>query len=127
MKEEPAEPKHIMVVDDDDQVRILISHLLKREGYHPINAANGQDALEYLRRSPALPDLILLDLRMPVMDGWQFRTIQKADPRLAAIPVVVITTLDTVENDVQSIQAAAYCRKPVDAAILVKTIRDHCG
>lgn len=126
MTEEHTEPKRIMVIDDDDQVRILISHLLKREGYHPINAANGQDAIEYLRRNPTLPNLILLDLRMPVMDGWQFRTIQRADPRLANIPVVIITMLDTVENDVQSVQAAAYCRKPIDAAILIKTVRDHC-
>jgi len=119
--------KTILLVDDDDSFRVLVSHLLKREGYNVVNAANGYDALEYLKKNPILPSLILLDLRMPVMDGWHFRTIQKADPRLNSIPVIVITSLNTMEDDVVSIQAAAYCRKPIEGDILLKTIRDHCS
>ena len=67
--------------------------MLDLEGFQHAEAANGREALDYLEEFPA-PCLVLLDLDMPVMNGWDFRTIQLADDRLAAIPVVVVTAND---------------------------------
>jgi CheY-like chemotaxis protein len=125
MNTKSKKQKTILLVDDDDSLRVFVSHLLTREGYLVMNAVNGADALEFLKKSPDLPSLILLDLRMPVMDGWQFRTIQKADPRFCNIPVIVITSVKTVENDIQSIQAAGYCKKPLQTDILLQLIEDN--
>jgi CheY-like chemotaxis protein len=122
---EPSKKKTVLVVDDDDAIRILITHLLEREGFAVRNAINGMDALEYLKKNPTGPSLILLDLRMPVLDGWQFRTIQLADPTWSKIPVIVITSLKTVENDIVSIKAAGYCHKPLQVDLLVQMVHQH--
>lgn len=80
----------IMVVDDDPALREALREILRQEGYEVRALPNGQAALDHLR-SGARPDLILLDLMMPVLDGWQFRSKQVLDPRLAEIPVVVMS------------------------------------
>lgn len=79
-----------MVVDDDPAVRKILGEILREEGYEVIELTNGQAALDRLR-SGARPDLILLDLMMPVLDGWQFRNQQLLDPALAEIPVVAMS------------------------------------
>jgi CheY-like chemotaxis protein len=85
-------PAHnVLVVEDDDDTRELLREALEAHGYAVACAANGDQALEHLRASSPLPDVILLDLMMPVMNGWQFRSAQRRDQALASIPVVVIT------------------------------------
>ncbi len=85
-------PDHgfILVIDDDADIRESLSEMLSDEGHRVQAAANGQEALDLLRGSPA-PCMILLDLMMPIMNGWQFVQEQATDPVLAAIPVWVIT------------------------------------
>jgi CheY-like chemotaxis protein len=122
-----SQGKTILIVDDEDGMRSLLSHLLTREGYQVKTATQGFDALDVLAKDPSLPALILLDLRMPVMDGWQFRKLQRENSRIAGIPVVVITSAQTTEDDVKSIQAAAYLTKPVQAAMLLKLVREHAA
>jgi CheY-like chemotaxis protein len=85
----PAE-KSLLVVEDSGLVRGGMKMLLEWEGFHVACAANGQEALEQLREA-ARPDLILLDLSMPVLTGWQFLEEQRRDPALARIPVLVVT------------------------------------
>jgi CheY-like chemotaxis protein len=85
----------ILVVDDDVDIRASLCDFLEDEGYTIATAANGRDALDYLRGNPA-PSVVLLDLMMPIMDGYEFRTEQKRDPAIAAIPVVVMTARGTV-------------------------------
>lgn len=119
--------KKILVVDDDENVCTLLSHLLGRQGYEVKTTLNGWEAMEWLRKEPHAPDLILLDLRMPVMDGWKFRSVQREDPRLSSIPVVVITSVQTVGEDTRSIDAAGFLKKPVQADLLVRTVEDHIG
>lgn len=84
----PAPP--ILVVEDDREQREALCAMLDLEGFRHAEAANGKEALDYLGRSSA-PCLVLLDLEMPVMSGWDFRARQLADERLSHVPVVVVT------------------------------------
>src|SRR3954470_23175677 len=84
----------VLVVDDDQDIREALCDLLADAGYRAASVANGKEALIYLK-SGELPCVILLDLMMPVMDGWEFRRQQQGDPRLSKIPVVVITAAGT--------------------------------
>jgi CheY-like chemotaxis protein len=73
-----------------------------------------------------LPSVILLDLMMPVMDGWQFRTEQLRDPALAAIPVILISADGTVREKAAALSAAAFLRKPIDVEQLLALVRQYC-
>src|SRR5947208_5356923 len=85
--------KRILLVEDCFRARELISLILGESGYMVSTAANGAEAIERLRTSDQ-PDLILLDLRMPVMDGWTLRAELKRDPELSSIPVVILSGVD---------------------------------
>jgi CheY-like chemotaxis protein len=83
--------KHVLIVEDSQDLQILLGRLFKREGYTLSQAFNGQQALDLLRSMPMAPSFILLDIMMPVMDGIQFRKAQMQDPKLAQIPVIIMT------------------------------------
>ncbi|MDQ2977664.1 MAG: response regulator, partial [Acidobacteriota bacterium] len=90
----PAVPKDgpVLVVEDDPDMAEAICYLLETDGFSPVAFGNGADALDYLTRGDrALPSLILLDLGMPVMNGWELRTRLEGDAELAAIPVIVVS------------------------------------
>jgi signal transduction histidine kinase len=107
------------VVEDDADIREALDGLLSMEGFQVSGCSNGREALDWLRTSPK-PDLILLDLMMPVMDGWQFRVEQKDDPQLASIPVLALSADSTAKA--AAIDAEAYLTKPVDYDTLIDTI-----
>lgn len=117
----------VLIVDDDAAIREALILALEDEGYQVQSANNGRDALDRLRRSPRKPDLILLDLMMPVMSGWDFRREQERDPELAAIPVVVLSadrslyTRDSPGTE-SIVNARAYLAKPVDIDTLVAVV-----
>jgi CheY-like chemotaxis protein len=115
-----------MVVEDDLAIRESLVELLEEEGYAVLSAPNGREALEMLRRSAplSLPCLILLDLMMPVMDGWQFRREQRSDPELGKIPVVVITAAG--EQQAASIQANLILQKPVRVERVLGAVQRFC-
>jgi CheY-like chemotaxis protein len=98
--------------------------LLRAYGFPAAEAADGQEALDYLRSHP-LPALILLDLAMPVMDGWEFRRRQCQDPDLAAIPVVICSAYSVDGAGALEGVARVY-RKPVDPDVLLETVRLYC-
>lgn len=79
----------VLVVEDDDDMREAICEVAIRAGMSAIGARNGLEALDVLERCGRLPDLVLLDLRMPVMDGWEF--LRRRSPEAATIPVVLLT------------------------------------
>ncbi len=103
----------ILVVDDHPDVRETLVMLLDYLGLQVIGAANGQEALDQLQQPP-LPDLILLDLMMPVMSGPEFRRRQQQDAALATIPVVVISAISDRLPDGVALDPVAYLKKPVD-------------
>ena len=94
--------KKILLVEDDDDLRDAVAESLEVEGHRVESAMNGADALAKLNAG-ARPDVILLDLMMPVMDGWQFRAAQLADPKHADIPVIVITAAGAMKEQIEQI------------------------
>jgi CheY-like chemotaxis protein len=105
--------QRVLIVEDDKDIRESLRELLEDEGFGVDCAVHGQDALDVLRRSAVLPSLILLDISMPVMDGFAFRIAQLADPMLAAIPVVVMTADSNVEEKRQRIGCTHALKKPM--------------
>jgi CheY-like chemotaxis protein len=122
MTTEQGGDKSILVVEDDAATREALAMILGAEGFRVTGAANGEEALGLLRSTPP-PDLILLDLMMPIMDGWQFRREQTHDPRLSAIPVVVLSADGNVQQKASALRAAGYLQKPVEMDHLLETIR----
>ena len=84
-------PKTILLVDDHEDNRVALLAVLEREGYRTLDAANGRDAVELVRQH--MPDLVLMDLAMPVMDGREAMRVLRDDPRTAGVPVVVLTAM----------------------------------
>jgi len=112
--------KRILVIEDDYPILEALAEILGDEGYLVSTANNGREALDHLKRDVA-PNLILLDLRMPVMDGWTFRNVQKRTSHLASIPVIAISADGS--SPAQAISADAFLRKPIDMRELLLTIR----
>ena len=113
-----------MIVEDDRDTREMLGRFLELEGFEVHTAANGQLALEALQ-STRRPNVIILDLMMPVMNGWQFREAQRRDPSLSDIPVVVVTAAGPRE-EIPTISADAWLSKPVDFDRLLETIAPLC-
>jgi CheY-like chemotaxis protein len=114
----------ILIVDDDPDIRHLLTTLLTFKGYQTLSAASGIEALTHLQHTHPTPHLILLDQIMPDMDGVAFRCAQQQDPQLATIPVVVISAVENLQT--QSAPAAAYLPKPIDFAALLTLVEQHC-
>jgi two-component system, OmpR family, response regulator CpxR len=114
-------PVRLLIVEDDQAIRLALVELLSGEGYEVEEATNGAVALAKLRRGPP-PALILLDLMMPVMSGWEFMRQLKAEPQLRALPVVVLSASppSTLPEGI-----VAYLRKPVDLELLLSTLAEH--
>src|SRR5262249_11380421 len=100
----------VLLVEDDLDLQSMMEHLLRFEGFTPVSAVNGREALRLLK-SGTVPEAILLDLMMPVMDGWAFRRAQKSDAEIAGIPVIVLTAAANVSHD--ELDVVAVLRKPV--------------
>lgn len=111
----------VMLVEDDPDIRAMISQLLELEGFAVKACEDGTEALTALR-SGERPFLILLDLMMPKMNGWQFRAEQMRDAALAAIPVVVLSG-DVRGADPGSVRADGYLKKPIDLDVLLDAVR----
>jgi CheY-like chemotaxis protein len=113
----------IMVIDDNDDLRETVCELLGDAGHEPIAMTGGTAALSYLRGPDPKPRLILLDLMMPEMNGWEFREIAAREPALKDIPVVVMSA----SRDVRGISAHEVLYKPVKLDTLLAAIERHAG
>jgi CheY-like chemotaxis protein len=113
----------ILVVDDDEDIRDTLRVALELQGYHVLVAGNGREALEFLRTAPR-PDLILLDLMMPVLDGWGFVAELEKDAALAGVPVVVVTAYVDPARPVP--RAVMTIEKPFDLVGLLDAVKKSC-
>lgn len=120
-----SDPRLVLVVDDDADVREAFEAVLNAEGYRVVTEPNGEEALRALRAG-LRPCLILLDLMMPVKDGWQFRAEQRADPELADIPTVVVSARRGATEIARSLSMTAL-EKPPDFDALSQLLCDYCG
>ena len=120
---EPRVQCPVLIVEDDEDLREMMAQMLTIEGFEATTVANGREALEYLQTA-ARPHVILLDLMMPVMDGWEFRRRQQADPDIAPVPVIVLSALDPARA--ATVDAAAFLKKPLDFDRLLELVRQHC-
>jgi CheY-like chemotaxis protein len=119
----------VMIVEDDRDVRETIAEILQDNDYVAVGAANGAEALAELRGSTEVdrPGLILLDMMMPIMDGWELREALTADESLRDIPVVVLTAHASAPDVAARLNAAGYLRKPVSLRTLLDTVARFCG
>ncbi len=117
-------PRRVLVVDDDASIRQFLQMVLADRGYDVVTAEHGQQALEAIQHSP--PDLVLLDMRMPVMDGWAFAAAyrERHEPRA---PVVVLTAARDAAQYAGEVQAAAFLAKPFDLKSLLRLIAEIIG
>ena len=113
----------VLVVDDEPDIRILIRHLLSFAGHEVQLASDGAEALISLDQDP--PDVMILDVSMPVMDGFQVLENMRANPETAGIPVVLVTTLPPVkgENAGRKMGVTHYLTKPWEAGTLETAVR----
>ncbi len=111
----------ILVVDDERDIRDTIAELLADEGYAVEEAGDGAEALAKAR--DCHPAVVLLDLMMPGMNGWEFRARQRGDPELAGIPVIVVSALGRVAG----VDAAGYLQKPFELEDLLSAVRRHAA
>ena len=112
--------RRVLVVDDDPSIQGFLAEALTDEGYGVRTAANGREALAVL--AGWLPDLILLDLMMPEMDGWAFRAEQRATPSMAHVPVIVFSATRDLVSKAQALEPAHVFAKPFDLEALLGTI-----
>lgn len=117
-----SDPPLILIVDDDRGIRDSLGVVLDSEGLECLTAQNGSEAMELLRRMERQPDLILLDLMMPVMNGRDFRAAQLADPRLAAIPTLVLSAATDAASQATDLAVTGHLRKPINLDSLLDSI-----
>ena len=114
----------VLLVDDDHAVREMFSQALRLAGFDVMEASTGGEAFELLRTNTQI-GVILLDLKMPDMDGWRFRLAQRTDPRLAAIPTVITTGAPLAEVLDCDLKAADYLLKPVGLEHLISVVAHY--
>lgn len=116
--------KRILVVEDDNSIRELLVELLQSEGYEVASAINGLEGLKYLQ-SQTNPDLILIDLMMPVMDGYSFRTEQMKNSEWSKIPVVVMSAEANAKEKMKTFGITAFLSKPVELDTILRTVEQY--
>ena len=122
-----SDSDHILLVEDDFAIRETVADLLTGEGFEVTCAANGREALRQLGEAASQPGVILLDLMMPVMDGWQFRAAQRSDPRYATIPVVVVSADAGAEVAAAGLAPDAFLAKPFELERLLAVVGRYCA
>jgi CheY-like chemotaxis protein len=109
----------VLIVDDEFDIRQAVAEVLAEEGHQVLSAGDGAEALAYLREFH--PNLVLLDLMMPGMNGWEFRAAQQGDPDIRSIPVVILSALGRES----SIDADGFMQKPFDLDDLLAMVQRH--
>lgn len=114
--------KHVLIIDDSIEIQILLRVLLEAKGYQIDCTSNGEEALRLLQRTDHLPDLILLDLQMPIMDGESFLKRHHENLRIQNIPVVIISGDDHIRDNGRRTDVAEILPKPFDILSIVSAV-----
>jgi CheY-like chemotaxis protein len=117
-----AAAKTILLIEDELDIREALAEVLISEGYAVQSAANGQEGLDLLQNHPS-PSLILLDLMMPILDGWAFLSRRMADPQMQHLPVIIMSAADRKRPVGPGL---TFIRKPIDLSDLLKKISENC-
>jgi CheY-like chemotaxis protein len=123
---ETLSAKKILVVEDDQGIRETLIELLGAEGYLVLSASDGLEALQVLRQANPKPDLILLDIMMPVMDGLNFRVEQLKDSSISGVPVVVMSADQKIIEKKEKIGAIGHIKKPLDLDVFLGALKKYC-
>jgi CheY-like chemotaxis protein len=115
----------VLIVEDQPEIRSVITEILEDEGYAVASVTNGLEALTYLREQSDRPRLILLDLGMPVMTGWEFREEQQRDPTFAEIPVIIMSALPDLNGKAAALKATACLDKPIELETLLGVVEQY--
>lgn len=116
--------KRILVVEDDNSIRELLVELLQSEGYEVAAAVNGLEGIKYLQAN-GNPDLILIDLMMPIMDGYTFRSEQMKNAEWSKVPVVVMSAEANAKEKMKNFGITAFLSKPVELDTILKTVEKY--
>jgi DNA-binding response OmpR family regulator len=114
----------ILIVEDDDAIRSTLSDLLELEGYDVQSKENGQEGLNFLHSTTELPDLILLDLMMPVLDGFGFCELKEQSLNISHIPVIIMSADGHITEKKRRAKAKDYLKKPLDFDELLQAIKN---
>jgi CheY-like chemotaxis protein len=125
MMSQTQKENRVFLIEDDQDIRSSIIEVLEDEGISIEWATNGEEAMQKLLAAQSKPSLILLDLRLPVKDGFQFRSEQLGNPQLAHIPVVVISADGKLQEKTETLGISGLLKKPVDIDQLVSTVREN--
>ena len=115
----------VLLIDDDPDIRDSLSDLLTDEGYPVATACNGLEGLKKLK-TDCTPCVILLDLMMPVMDGWQFRARQLSEPELAQLPVIILSAVTEIRRHAAEMKAADFLVKPFTLDRILSAVQRYC-
>jgi DNA-binding response OmpR family regulator len=116
----------VLIVEDDEDTAESLRDTIEVMGHKSEVAGNGKVALDYLRREPTKYCLVLLDLAMPVMNGWDFLSEHHGDSTISGIPVIIVTAIPRVHARVAPEDAAAFLQKPVDTVRLEAALHHYC-
>lgn len=116
--------KNVLIIEDDAAIRQTVKDLLEIEGYRVFVAANGKEGADLLRKIAPIPCVILLDMMMPTMNGWQFLDIQRNDPKLKDIPVVICSAY---EESAKSVKPHGFIPKPLQLDRLLNAVHAFCA
>ncbi len=117
--------REVMVVEDHDDIREALVELIENSGYPAVGVRNGMEALQHLEDGHT-PGLIVLDLMLPVMSGWEFRRRQMTNANWSSIPIVLVSGVDHLEKEATRLQAIAFITKPFNFDKLLKVITERC-
>lgn len=121
-----AMPKHVFVIEDDQDIRESVVEVLQTGGFSADSASSSYEAIEKLKQAEPKPYLILLDLRLPGKDGFEFRKEQRTIPEIAEIPVILLSADVYLPEKMTRIGAIDVLKKPVDIDNLLDTVRRNC-